>query len=134
MYGDDLDISDNKDYSAAYSYFKAHGLKPTPDAIAQLEDVFLPCLAIMCSRGYDPNGLTWKAEGWRGMIWKIRDKSDRLWFHGWKQGRFVPDHALDLINYAGYYFRLAHMGSPWGTRGEPGSSEDKTKDPDWGME
>jgi hypothetical protein len=99
------------------------GLKPTSDAVEQLVDVFLPCLKIMCNRGYDPEGKTWKKEGWRGMLWKIRDKADRLWYRGWKRGQFDYDSPLDLINYAGFYYRLHNEGDPWGERGAPGSSE-----------
>ena len=104
------------------------GLNPTPDAIGQLVHAFLPSLGIMCGvnpdgtkrERYDPNGKTWRAEGWRGMLWKIRDKSDRLWFHGWRQGRLVVDHPHDMINYLGFYIRLDHKGDPWGKRGAPG--------------
>jgi hypothetical protein len=109
---------------AAKVFMEACGLVPTSDAIGQLSEAFLPCLQIMCERGYDPNGSTWRAEGWRGMLWKIRDKSDRLWFHGWRQGRFHPDHAPDMMNYLGFYTRLAHDGDPWGKRGAPGVDPD----------
>lgn len=126
-YGQDQDFGPTMEQTeragfreSAKKYMMECGLQPTDDAISQLDEVFLKCLSIMCSRGYDPKGGTWKAEGWRGMLWKIRDKSDRLWFHGWRQGRFVPDHIYDMLNYGGYYVRLAHTGKPWGERGEPG--------------
>ena len=110
---------------SARKYMLDCGLRPTPDAIAQLDEVFLPCLTIMCRRGYDPDGGTWRAEGWRGMLWKIRDKSDRLWYHGWLRGIFHPDHAPDMINYLGFYMR-AERDKPWGTRGAPGNEENRT--------
>jgi hypothetical protein len=92
---------------------------PTPDAVAQLTDVFVPCLRIMCERGYDPTGATWREGGWRSQLVDIRKKFKRLWFHGWIKGRFVPDHGFDLINYVGYYQRLEMTGEPWGEWGEP---------------
>lgn len=106
---------------AAEQFMRECGLDPTPDAIGQLAEVFLPCLRIMCERGYDEEGRTWRAEGWRGMLWKGRDKSDRIWWHGWMHGRFHADSVLDAINYFGYYYRLGHRGRPWGSRGEPGN-------------
>lgn len=105
---------------AADQFMRSCGLDPTEDAVGQLTEAFLPCLKIMCERGYDEEGRTWRAEGWRGMLWKGRDKSDRIWWHGWRHGRFHADSVLDAINYFGYYYRIGHQGDPWGTRGEPG--------------
>ena len=106
---------------AAQEFLEKAGLEPTPDAIEQLVFAFLPALQIMCVRGYDPEGLTWRAEGWRGMLWKIHDKFGRIWFFGWKRGKFHPDSVIDLINYSGFYYRTGHDGPEWGTRGEPGT-------------
>ena len=92
---------------------------PTPDAIAQLLDVFVPCLQIMCERGYDPTGATWREGGWRSQLVDIRKKFSRLWRHGWLQGKFVPDHGLDLINYTAFYQRMEMKGEPWGNWGQP---------------
>jgi hypothetical protein len=116
----------NTTRDAAADFMTECGLDPTPDAIGQLAEVFLPCLKIMCERGYDPDGLTWKAEGWRGMVWKARDKMTRLWFHAWGNGNDHPDSAVDCINYLGFYIRLRNgIGSEWGDRGAPGGvSED----------
>lgn len=105
---------------AAIEFMERCGLEPTRDAIDQLAEVFLPCLRIMTTRGYDPDGETWRAEGWKGIIGKILDKSNRIWYHGWKHGRFHDDSVLDLINFAGFYRRLGHTGEAWGVRGEPG--------------
>lgn len=107
---------------AARQFFKELGIDDPPmDAICQLLIAFVPSLRIMCERGYDPNGLTWRASGWRGQIQEIRKKTDRLWLRGWLRGRFDADSARDIINYAGFYLRLAGEGKPWGDWGEPGS-------------
>jgi hypothetical protein len=111
-------------YDAVLQFFKSQGIDdPTPDAIGQLLEVFVPCLQIMCERGYDPTGKTWRQGGWRSQLVDIRKKFSRLWFHGWIKGRFVPDHGFDLINYVGYYQRLQMKGMPWGEWGEPEESE-----------
>jgi hypothetical protein len=105
---------------AAVAFFKAMGISdPTPDAVGQLLEAFVPCLRIMCERGYDPTGATWREGGWRSQLVDVRKKFKRLWFHGWIKGRFVPDHGFDLINYVGYYQRLQMNGKPWGEWGEP---------------
>jgi hypothetical protein len=103
----------------AVMFLENMGLTPTPDAVGQLLEVFFPCLAIMCSRGYDPNGATWREGGWRSQLVDARKKFKRLWFHGWIKGIFIPDHGWDLINYVGYYQRIAMRGAPWGEWGEP---------------
>ena len=92
---------------------------PTPDAVEQLTDVFVPCLEIMCERGYDPTGASWRSGGWRSQLVDIRKKFTRLWFHAWIKGRFVKDHPIDMINYLGYFIRLEMKGEPWGDWGEP---------------
>lgn len=109
---------------ATDEFFKAMGLTPTPDAMEQLLEVFVPCLRIMCERGYDPTGATWREGGWRSQLVDVRKKFKRLWFHGWIHGRFVPDHGFDLINYTGYYQRIAMSGKPWGEWGEPETEGD----------
>jgi hypothetical protein len=109
---------------AAYTFFDQVGFMPTPDAVCQLVEVFLPCLAIMCERPYDPHGRTWREGGWRSQLVDIRKKFKRLWYHGWLQGKFVLDHPQDMINYLGFYIRLANEGEPWGDWGSPGSIEE----------
>jgi hypothetical protein len=113
----------------AFDYMQKCGLDPTPDAVGQLSGPFLECLKIMCERPYDPDGATWRAEGWRGMIWKSRDKITRMWHNGWTKGRFVNDDALDAINYLGFYLRIrGENGSEWGERGRPGNGEGKIQE------
>ncbi|SRR6266496_1661438 len=123
-YVEKADCNDDSEHDrdAAYTFMDAVGLSPTPDAVAQLTDVFVPCLRIMCERGYDPSGATWQEGGWRSQLIDIRKKFSRLWFHGWIKGVFRSDHGYDLINYVGYYQRLAMRGRPWGSWGEPEST------------
>ena len=109
---------------AAVRFLKEVGVAdPTLDAVKQLIDVFVPCLKIMCERGYDPTGATWREGGWRSQLVDVRKKFSRLWRHGWLEGRFVPDHSLDLINYTGFYHRIQMQGKPWGEWGEPEESK-----------
>lgn len=105
---------------AAYDFMRKIGLDPTPDAIGQLAGPFAHCLAVMCTRGYDPNGKTWRQLGWRGLVDNILDKIDRLKFHSWEHRDFDPDSAIDAINFCGMYWRLGGKGPAWGNRGEPG--------------
>lgn len=94
------------------------GLTPTPDAADQLYRAFLPCLEIMCSRPWDPEGSTWRESGVLGILTDIRKKFSRLWERGWKHGRRHDDSALDLINYLGFYLR-SDPNSGWGEWGDP---------------
>src|ERR1039458_4761212 len=43
-------------------------IEPTPDAVAQLAEVFVPCLQIMAERGYDDSGATWQSNGYMGQL------------------------------------------------------------------
>jgi hypothetical protein len=123
--GPPLHISVNRegqaenDQDRAWKFMVDCGLDPTPDAADQLAEVFLPCLRIMCERGYDPNGANWREGGWRSQLVDTRKKFKRLWFHAWIKGKFVPDHGFDMINYIGFYQRLKLSGEPWGDWGEP---------------
>jgi hypothetical protein len=111
-------------YDAAHTYLTECMLDPTPDAVEQLVEAFTPALAIMCERGYEKDGSTWKEGGWRSQLVDIRKKFKRIWFHGWIHGDFRPDHSIDMINYLGYYLRLGGKGDPWGTWGDPGDGEE----------
>jgi hypothetical protein len=112
---------DEKTRKLSEDFLRDCGLEPTPDAIGQLTAVFIPALEIMCRRGYDPNGLTWREAGWRGQLLEIRKKAHRLWHRSWLRGAYDADSAIDLVNYAGFYYRLRCEGKPWGEWGEPGS-------------
>jgi hypothetical protein len=73
----------------------------------------------MCTRGYSPTGATWKIRGWKGIVQDIMDNAFRIRYHSWRASRFYPNGALDMINFAGFYYRLGCQGSKWGELGEP---------------
>jgi hypothetical protein len=103
------------------------GLDPTPDAVGQLVEVFLPCLHIMTTRGYDPDGGTWRSAGRLGTLTDVKKKFDRLWNRAWKHGVQHDDSAIDLINFTGMYLRNDADG--WGPWGEPAPALVKTDPP-----
>lgn len=105
---------------AAYDFLKKLRVEPTPDAINQLSGPFAEALRIMCMRGYDPEGRTWQRKGWRGLVHDILNKAGRLKFHSWEHSRFDGDSALDLINFAGFYWQQNNEGPEWGDWGIPG--------------
>jgi hypothetical protein len=105
---------------AAHDFIHGLGVDPTPDAIDQLAGPFAECLRIMCERGYDPEGTTWASKGWKGLVHDILNKSGRLRYNSWRHNRFDADSAIDMINFAGFYWRLKNKGSKWGDLGEPG--------------
>ena len=127
---------------AAEQFLRACGLIPTEDAVSQLSDVFLVCLRIMCERGYDSRGATWQAAGWRGQLFEMRKKLERVWWRSWKNGIRAPDSAWDLINYSGFYLRANAWNEPgdgWGRWGEgdgtpPAAARDRdmAEPVDWG--
>lgn len=102
---------------AARAFLIACELTPTPDAIAQLSEVFLPCLEIMCERPWDPNGGTWRKSGWLGIMTDVRKKFERLWERAWRHGERHDDSIIDLINYLGFLRRSG--ASRWGEWGKP---------------
>jgi hypothetical protein len=106
----------------ARQYLLSHGLTPTPDAIEQLDDVFLPCLQIMCTRPWSPDGETWRESGILGVLGDVRKKFTRFWYRTWTMGRRHDDSGLDLINYIGFVMR-SDPDSRWGEWGEPGQKE-----------
>ena len=117
--GKGYEVTANQMEDAAYTFMERCGLDPTPDAIDQLAKVFLPCLRIMCERGYDPFGGTWRESGRLGALADVRKKFKRLWERAWKKGDTSDDdHAHDLINFVGFYLRADK--DRWGDWGEPG--------------
>lgn len=108
---------------AAFSFMQSCGIDPTPDAVGQLVEVFIPCLRIMSERPYDPDGSTWRAHGWRGCLWSAKGKMERLWFLAWRRGIIHEDSAADAINFLGFYLRSIHNDPPWGEWGPPGHRE-----------
>jgi hypothetical protein len=105
-------------HDAAEDFLRKVGLDPTPDAVGQLAEAFLPALRIMCSRPWDPNGRTWRQAGRLGALADCRKKFMRLWERGWSNGKRHDDSAIDLLNYIGFYLRAD--AKRWGDWGEPG--------------
>lgn len=118
---DALIESRHKDaFYAARDFMVACGIpNPTPDAISQLLEAFLPALKIMCdpSHPWDPGGATWRQSGVLGILTDCKKKFERLWERGWKHGKRHDDSAFDLLNFVGFYLRSADNG--WGEWGNP---------------
>lgn len=115
------EMMDDKVKDAARAYMLACGIRPTPDAIAQLTNVFLPCLRIMCERPWDPEGATWRRSGRFGILSDVRKKFERLWERGWHHGKMHDDSGFDLINYVGFFLRSGD--SLWNEWGDPYTKE-----------
>jgi hypothetical protein len=94
-------------------------LVPTPDAVDQLAEAFVPCLEIMCKRGYDPNGATWRKNGWRGTLWEMWKRMQRLLYMSWENDRYDLNDAIDLTNFTAFYIRFKNQGPPFGQMGNP---------------
>lgn len=112
-------LQEDSDRDAAYDYLKRLGMDPTPDAIAQLAGPFALALSVMCDRGYDPEGATWRSKGWKGIVHDILNKAGRLRYNSWVHDEFDGDSSIDLINFAGFYWRQRNSGSKWGWLGQP---------------
>jgi len=110
-------------YEAGERFLRFSGLEPTPDAVRQLTQAFLPCLRIMCERPWNPDGETWRKSGRMGLLTDIRKKFERLWERGWMMGKRHDDSVLDLINYLGMYIRAGE--SHWGEWGNPAPDPDE---------
>jgi hypothetical protein len=108
-------------YSAAEEFLRKCGMEPSPDAIGQLAEVFLPCLRIMCDpdHPWDPNGATWRRGGIFAVLTDARKKWERFWERTWKHGKRHDDSGFDLINFVGFVMR-ADPESRWAEWGEPG--------------
>src|SRR6266436_2000574 len=109
---------------AAYAFLRSCGLDPTPDAVGQLTEVFLPCLRIMCERPWDPNGATWRKSGIFGALTDAKKKWERFWERTWPHGKRHDDSGFDLINYIGFVMR-SDPDSRWAEWGEPGNKEEQ---------
>lgn len=107
---------------AAFAFMSGVGLNPTPDAVAQLVEVFLPCLRIMCGRPWDPNGKTWRKSGRLGVLSDARKKWERIWERLWIHGKAHDDSVFDGINYLGFVLRSEDNG--WGEWGQPRMPEE----------
>jgi hypothetical protein len=122
--GDDPEAVDDIDMQeAAEEFMLKMGMTPTPDAVGQLLEVFVPCLRIMCERGYDPTGALWRKAGILHMIGDVRKKFERLWYRTWTLGIRHDDSGFDLINFTGFVLR-ADPDSRFGDSGEPAGAPD----------
>lgn len=111
-------------HKAAQHFLESCCLTATPDAIEQLAEVFLPCLQIMCERGWDPRGGTWRKSGILGAMTDAKKKWERFWERTWKHGKRHDDSGFDLINYIGFVMR-SDPNSGWGQWGPPGVPEEE---------
>ena len=115
---DDIDAQE-----AAEEFMEQMGMTPTPDAVGQLLEAFVPCLRIMCERGYEPNGALWRKAGIFGVLWDVRKKFERLWYRTWTLGIRHDDSAFDLMNFVGMLVRV-DPNSRFGDAGEPAGPSD----------
>lgn len=106
---------------AAIRFLDECSLQTTPDAIDQLVDAFLPCLTVICGRGYDPQGANWRAMGWRGLLMEMHKRLNRMLYRSWKHSKHDANNAIDLVNYTGYYLRLQNKGPAFGDIMDPGN-------------
>lgn len=104
---------------AIIAMMRAGGIDdPRPDAVAQMAEVFLPCLRKMCDSEHPWDGL-WKESGLFGALTDARKKFQRYWHRTWVKGIRHDDSGYDLINFLGFSLR-APTHSRWGDWGEPG--------------
>lgn len=70
----------------------------------------IEALQVYCDKNvkYKDN---WRRMGWRGLLARIRERSDRLWDTFWmgvnwkSEGVIDADDAIDLINFAAFFVR-----------------------------
>lgn len=76
-------------------------------------DIMMESLEIYNGRGRKYND-NWRRFGWRGCLFRLRERAERAWDHWWGQselgweGREAPadvDDLLDLINFACFTIR-----------------------------
>jgi hypothetical protein len=118
---DDVQMDRETTRDLAGRFLEDMGITPTPDALSQLVEVFIPCLRIMCSRPWEPDGSTWRRSGRLGVLTDAHKKWDRFWFRLWRHGKLHDDSGLDLINFIGFTLRSDDNG--WGEWGEPGPTD-----------
>lgn len=90
----------------------------TESALEQAE-VMLGALRIFAERNarYKDG---WATAGWRGVLFDLRKKTERLWRQFWHGQLTIAsvDDAYDLINFAAFFIRAQASGlSEWGTWG-----------------
>ena len=98
------------DGSLVAEILREMGIAPTEDHQEQL-GVFLQAFEIFVERT-ERHGDTWKASGWRGALFDMHKKMDRLW-NEFMVSDSPPedvDSALDLINFAAFFVRAQQQG------------------------
>jgi hypothetical protein len=118
----------DEQYQDARIFLLNCGIEPTDDALEQLIEVFLPCLKIMCSRPWAPDGSTWRASGINGAMTDAKKKWERFWERTWKHGKRHDDSGFDHINYVGFVLR-SDPESGWGEWGPPSVPAEEYEDP-----
>lgn len=68
--------------------------------VEQASEIFSQCLKIMMERNAHHRG-SWEREGWKGTLFNVRRKLERVWDRFWKSNEAQSDldDAYDLINY-----------------------------------
>ena len=111
------------EYQAAHEFltsiFGADGYPP--DTVAQLVEVFIPCLRIMVEHNW---GELWRQAGFNSLMVHTWSKVDRYWERTWVQGERHMDSGLDAINFLAFTLR-ADPADIWGTRGKPAWGRDR---------
>jgi hypothetical protein len=111
---------------AAEEFMNKMGMEPTPDALGQLLEVFVPCLRIMCDQKGHPwpkDGAMWRKSGILPVMIFLKAKFERYWYRTWIQGIRHDDSGFDGINFWGFSIRAAR-DSRFGELGEPGGPAD----------
>jgi hypothetical protein len=110
------------EYRAAHDFlsaiFGANGYPP--DTVAQLVEVFLPCLKIMVDHDW---GELWRKAGFNSLMVHTGSKFERYWERTWIQGKRHADSGFDAINFLGFTLR-ADPNDIWGVRGKPAWSNE----------
>jgi hypothetical protein len=105
------------------------GHSPADDAVKAQFEVLMEALTIYAERNpkYNDN---WRRFGWRGCLFRLRERVERLWDYLWdypicdgSSASPYPDmdDAIDLINFAAFTVRAVRMdnrdGSWFGVSG-----------------
>jgi hypothetical protein len=104
-----LDLTDTEDRLSMV--LDLLGYSERDDVRLQL-GVLLRALDIYAERNirYHDN---WRRSGWRGVLVRIRERTDRLWDVWWERSQRSAqdaDDALDLINFAAFFIRATGYG------------------------
>jgi hypothetical protein len=97
------------------SFLLTRGITPTHSLIEQFS-VLLRALQVFAARNerYQDQ---WKTSGWRGALYDLRKKADRLFRQYWG-GAPTPgadeDDAIDAINFAAFFIRGRAERNEWG--------------------